>query len=86
MVIRQVNYYFDTIDMNLVKNKFNMRVRHILKTDEYIFTVKIPTVGEANIELNQEITYDEFKNFLCSAFTSIKCSINKFNGFCTTVG
>ena len=23
MVIKQVNYYFDTNDMNLVKNKFN---------------------------------------------------------------
>ena len=64
MVIKQVNYYFDTSDMNLVKNKFNMRVRHVLKTDEYIFTVKIPTVGEANIEINQEITYDEFKDLI----------------------
>ena len=61
MVIKQVNYYFDTSDLSLAKNKYNMRVRHILKSDEYIFTVKIPQENESNLELNQEITYDEFK-------------------------
>ena len=61
MVIKQVNYFFDTSDLSLAKNKYNMRVRHILKSDEYIFTVKIPQANESNLELNQEITYDEFK-------------------------
>lgn len=56
MVIKQVNYYFDTSDLSLAKNKYNMRVRHILKSDEYIFTVKIPQANESNLELNQEIT------------------------------
>ena len=61
MVIKQVNYYFDTSDLSLAKNKYNMRVRHILKNDEYIFTVKIPQENESNLELNQEISHDEFQ-------------------------
>ncbi len=62
--IKQINYYFDTNNMNLYYNKFNLRVRHILDEDCYILTVKIPEKEGSNLEINQEITYSEFKDLI----------------------
>ena len=61
--IKQVNYYFDTIKFSLKDNGYNMRVRHVLNDDSYTLTVKIP-YKESHIEINQEITYDEFVDFV----------------------
>ena len=82
MVIKQVNYYFDTVDLNLAKNKYNMRVRHVLNNDEYIFTVKIPQENESNLELNQVISYDEFKALIEQSKLPdgfIKNKVDEFN-------
>lgn len=58
--IKQMNYYFDTLGLNLASNGYNMRVRHIINDDKYILTVKIPQKNESNLEINQEINYMEF--------------------------
>ena len=62
--IKQVNYYFDTDAFELALNKYNLRVRHILDEDTYTLTVKIPQENGSNLEINEEITYDEYSNVL----------------------
>ena len=62
--IQQVNYYFDTLTSNLVNNKYNLRVRHIIGEDTYTLTIKIPQENGSNLEINEEITFEEFNDFI----------------------
>lgn len=80
--IKQVNYYFDTNNFNLAHNKYNLRVRHILEKDIFTLTVKIPQVDGSNLEINEDITFEAFKelienNSLPNGF--IKEKIDEFN-------
>ena len=60
-LIKQVNYYFDTINFKLANNKYNLRVRHVLDKDTFTLTVKVPQNDGSNLEINEDITYEEFK-------------------------
>ena len=60
-LIKQVNYYFDTINFKLAHNKYNLRVRHVLDKDTFTLTVKVPQNDGSNLEINEDITYEEFK-------------------------
>ena len=62
--IKQVNYYFDTTNFNLANNKYNLRVRHILDEDTFTLTIKIPQSNGSNLEINEQITYEQFKDFI----------------------
>lgn len=62
--IKQVNYYFDTINFNLAHNKYNLRVRHVLEEDTFTLTVKIPQKDGSNLEINEDITYEQFKDLI----------------------
>lgn len=62
--IKQVNYYFDTETFNLENNKYNLRVRHILGEDTFTLTVKIPQSNGSNLEINEEISSDDFNDLL----------------------
>jgi len=62
--IKQVNYYFDTLNLNLANNKYNLRVRHILNDDIFSLTVKIPQQDGSNLEINEDITFEAFKDFI----------------------
>ena len=62
--IKQVNYYFDTINFNLAHNKFNLRVRHVLEKDVFTLTVKVPQQDGSNLEINEDITYEEFRDLI----------------------
>lgn len=80
--IKQINYYFDTLGLNLASNGYNMRVRHIMNDDTYVLTVKIPQSNESNLEINQEIMYYEFKDLIEHGKIPegfINEEINKFN-------
>ena len=80
--IKQMNYYFDTLGLNLATNGYNMRVRHIITDDKYILTVKIPQRNESNLEINQEINYNEFVDLIQYGKVPdgfINDEINKFN-------
>lgn len=62
--IKQVNYYFDTINFNLAHNKYNLRVRHVLNKDTFTLTIKIPQTNGSNLEINEDITYEQFKDLI----------------------
>ncbi len=66
--IKQVNYYFDTLDSTLKKNDMGLRIRNILDK-EYILTLKVSQeIGK--LEIEQHLTKEGFNTFL--ATSSIK--------------
>ena len=80
--IKQVNYYFDTINFKLAHNKYNLRVRHVLDQDKFTLTVKIPQKDGSNLEINEEITFELFKNLIQNNILPngfIKEKIDEFN-------
>lgn len=55
----QINYYIDTPNLDILKNKDGLRIR---KKNKYELTFKTPNI-EGLIEVNQDINFDDFNNF-----------------------
>lgn len=71
----QINYYFDTDNLDLLKNDITLRIRQ--KGNQYKITAKI-TVGEGKKEISVYLDEDKAKEMLEAGFDANIVGINHF--------
>lgn len=80
----QTNYYLDTKDLELSKQKMALRVRET--ENDFTLTLKVKTSDHVTKEYHQKISYEQFINFdfnIADIISKIPTSYEALENICT---